>query len=481
MRLPRLRGAFIALAASAAAMLIPSASRATVEVDPVAPYKLVTGDVVFFAGIGQGTSSTLSSGFIDAARGYRVIDTGTTFGTYDENDLLIFDIKTSQTASAIGVGSGEVFVAMVQMKRDDGYAPMSIAAAEIVDADEASTTVPEACVIGDNCQGQDNGKAFSARYAEGATLRIGIFIGDLCEDADDQNITDIDDCENGLLKQDAGNTVLPVDLKVRFVFTAASSTTAIGDPDASEADAGSDVTLHFQNQPPQFTCPAAFTDAYFPGDERILLNTKLFDLDEADDGGADPAAILVIGEEGAPDSSSTGYSENPIFSRAQLNVSEAKVKSFTNSTATDDHPYTLCFSGVDGAGLVADFGGCACTLTDVRTASILGFLKESSCFIATASFRSGTAAPVLLLRKFRDQVLEKNVLGKWLVRTYYRWSPPAAEWLMGHPEFRGPVLRALLFVQAVAWIALHGTLAWVLFCLAIVLLASAWFRGGLPR
>ena len=39
------------------------------------------------------------------------------------------------------------------------------------------------------------------------------------------------------------------------------------------------------------------------------------------------------------------------------------------------------------------------------------------------------APQVMVLRRFRDEVLSRTALGRWFIRTYYRFSPPIAEHL----------------------------------------------------
>jgi hypothetical protein len=68
---------------------------------------------------------------------------------------------------------------------------------------------------------------------------------------------------------------------------------------------------------------------------------------------------------------------------------------------------------------------------------------EGGCFIATAAYGSDTAAPVLILRDFRDRVLLHSAPGRAFVRAYYDWSPALSRRLDGAPQLKGAV-RALL-------------------------------------
>lgn len=55
--------------------------------------------------------------------------------------------------------------------------------------------------------------------------------------------------------------------------------------------------------------------------------------------------------------------------------------------------------------------------------------KFSSCFIATAVYGDTSCSEVRELRKFRDENLLRNPVGKALVAFYYFLSPPIADWL----------------------------------------------------
>ena len=138
----------------------------------------------------------------------------------------------------------------------------------------------------------------------------------------------------------------------------------------------------------------------------------------------------------------------------------------------------------DDAGIFVAPPDGTCQLYPVETGAIQGFLNKGNCFIATATFGSVDAAPVAMLRKFRDEILLEFGLGRRFVDLYTSWSPPAAEWLLEHSEFRIVSLLFLAPVQILAWFCLHP-LSFVLLCvLALIsgiglrILSSRRTHGG---
>ena len=71
------------------------------------------------------------------------------------------------------------------------------------------------------------------------------------------------------------------------------------------------------------------------------------------------------------------------------------------------------------------------------------FTPASRCFIATAAYGSPMAKDVRYLRAFRDQYLLTNKPGRWFTEQYYRLSPPLADELRAHDDWRAIVRFAL--------------------------------------
>lgn len=69
--------------------------------------------------------------------------------------------------------------------------------------------------------------------------------------------------------------------------------------------------------------------------------------------------------------------------------------------------------------------------------------KKEGCFIATAIYGDYSAPEVLVLREFRDNVLKENLIGNYLIKLYYRISPPLAEWLK-HRQFIKRIIKTCL-------------------------------------
>lgn len=69
--------------------------------------------------------------------------------------------------------------------------------------------------------------------------------------------------------------------------------------------------------------------------------------------------------------------------------------------------------------------------------------ESGGCFIATAAYGSELAPEVMILRRFRDEVLLNSRLGTALVKFYYFLSPPLA-FLVSEHQFLRIVTRVVL-------------------------------------
>jgi hypothetical protein len=52
--------------------------------------------------------------------------------------------------------------------------------------------------------------------------------------------------------------------------------------------------------------------------------------------------------------------------------------------------------------------------------------KFGGCYIATAVYGSYDEPQVIILRRFRDDILEKTTAGRWFIDVYYKLSPKIA-------------------------------------------------------
>lgn len=70
-------------------------------------------------------------------------------------------------------------------------------------------------------------------------------------------------------------------------------------------------------------------------------------------------------------------------------------------------------------------------------------VPKGMCFIATATYGSPLATEVLVLSRFRDEVLLRSMLGRSVVGLYYTVSPPIASYIEGKKPFK-TIIRILL-------------------------------------
>ena len=368
------------------------------------------------------------------------------------NNQILFSITTDKTLT---VSSGQTAAVVMSVFNSGSGTQVAIPI--------ATTNYQSTC---SGCQGAVSlsGVTYytAARFTPGQALVVGLYPQDVCTVASQTG--SVAGCGAGGVPNTNSSAGLTISVYVVVLNNLTDGLTTFSTADAQ-------IKPIFVSTSGTLSCPTDFTDIYYPGDGQIFLNADRITLAT---GTAPRIGLAVAARDNAavvdgPTWESSG-SNNP--TRRVGITAEEPVSGFTNSTATDDHPYQLAFMVKDAAGMIV-YSGCTYPATpQVRTSAIYGFLKQGRCFIATASHGTHESPGVRTLRRFRDEVLLKSVPGQAFVNWYYGWSPGAAEWLIEHPVARVPVLMILAPIQLIAWLSLHPQ--WML--ALVILNALIWFR-----
>lgn len=121
----------------------------------------------------------------------------------------------------------------------------------------------------------------------------------------------------------------------------------------------------------------------------------------------------------------------------------------------NDQKYCFRMASHDTTGVISYFTPDAQSHCELPS-EVIGLLSDKKCFIATAAFGSGLDPHVTTFRKFRNEFLLPSFLGRFLVRSYYRLSPPMAAFIA-----KSEILRTL--TRGILWPLLgfvEVSLAW---------------------
>ncbi|MFZ9595502.1 MAG: CFI-box-CTERM domain-containing protein [Bdellovibrionia bacterium] len=369
------------------------------------------------------------------------------------------EVSFASTAAAPLISAGQSLVVMIHAGGASGTTsrPIPIATLNGVACSMTNCQAPDRTPDSNGFLTNPNNYFYAAKYSSGSTIRLGFYLNDICKSFSLGSAA-LNVCNGNTLSypEATSSRTLPLYFSVRVAT----------DPNLTPTSAAIDqftvpIQFVFEVTPPSFTCPAssALNQAVFPGDGEVYFDTSAFQVGPVGNAqGAPGYRMIALGQRqgsGLDFDKTQFYGSNNLFAQTvNLNDTNASVQGLENSTSGDLKPYRISFIGQDRAGVFVQSDS-SCVVEPVYAASIQGFLSKSNCFIATAAFRSVESSPVVMLREFRDRVLLPSSWGRKWVRSYYRWSPDAAAWLMEHRAFQYPVLLFLAPVEFGAWLILN--------------------------
>ncbi|NDF14171.1 hypothetical protein EB061_02470 [bacterium] len=438
--------------------LLPSwVARATVLVNPPTPFKQrLMGENSYTIAISGSDDGTIGSGsFYNATRGYRFINTTLS----SDANLVWLDVSSNQNFT---VNAGQHIVVTLSTGTSSGTEIPLIGAGMVT-----TNSAPPACGTGGvaTCQGSRSGASnLSAAYEAGKVLRISFSIQALCQTSGATGNLCGASAPNYSNFQTAGSGGATLSQSFVVTFSVVNDYVSTGAVSGTGNDSGT-FTLQISNIPPVISCPTSgqIADYYFPGDGQIYLTPTKYPY-TAGSGASSAAGAAVTdltflaSRGGVALFSGNSVPSNEVVAYVDVGKGTQAISGFLNSTNGADNVYRAAVYAQNEVGILS---ATACSLPSpyITSQSIRGMLSKSKCFIATAAYHDADAAPVRMLRRFRDRVLSRFELGRRFISDYYKWSPAWAEWAWDKPFVRSLVLRALVPVELIAWALLevaHG-------------------------
>lgn len=69
--------------------------------------------------------------------------------------------------------------------------------------------------------------------------------------------------------------------------------------------------------------------------------------------------------------------------------------------------------------------------------------SKEGCYLATMVYGNYNHPQVIILRKFRDEILDKSRFGKWFIKSYYLYSPKLVE-VLRNKKFLNKIIENVL-------------------------------------
>lgn len=180
-------------------------------------------------------------------------------------------------------------------------------------------------------------------------------------------------------------------------------------------------------------------------------------------------------------------SSNPIikiYDTSDYSI-DATLTGFTNY-----HDYCLIMGNINKAQNIFYLTTGGTSAENCGTPSeVVGLLDDKSCFISTAAFGSNMAKEVETFRQFRNHFLIPYDFGRSLIKAYYEYSPPAANFIAQSEvlRFAARVMLypfyffSLLSLKFGFLYALLGLVMMILFLRQMKLFIQIWKTFGLSN
>ncbi|MDO8282311.1 MAG: CFI-box-CTERM domain-containing protein [Thermodesulfovibrionia bacterium] len=201
----------------------------------------------------------------------------------------------------------------------------------------------------------------------------------------------------------------------------------------------------------------------------------LFDIEVAVPNHGDPATVTINLPEPAP-AGYVWYKYSPVDGWHEF--------MYDGQTGAEINGSTVTLHFIDGGrgdddgianGIISDPSGLGENSSSGSVVSNAD--NKSGCFIATAAYGSLMEPHVKILRNFRDRFLITNEIGNSFVQTYYKYSPPIADFIAKHATLRAMVRWSLLPLVGMSWSLLYfGPLLTIIFILLLTAFLISFIR-----
>ena len=167
-----------------------------------------------------------------------------------------------------------------------------------------------------------------------------------------------------------------------------------------------------------------------PGDQKVKISlTPTATTLTNNTGGPDWYGVGIFYLAGAADATAvTNSSSVPIVRtfNSSFELGNDIIDGFQNGTE-----YCFAMGNVNKAQNIFLFSttGSVRANVCVTPSEVVGLLDDKSCFISTAAFGSNMATEVQIFRNFRDHFLVQSDFGRLFIKTYYKYSPPLANFI----------------------------------------------------